>query len=143
MRVEARVIRIHAQQTFVRVGPQAGCGRCDEAGGCRSDMLGQIFGSRCREYEVENLADAKPGHEVIVEIADGAALRAALLAYVLPLSLLFAGATLGWCVSGSESSVIVGSVLGLVCSILLLWGMRRRLSAGRMRPRLVEILEPK
>jgi len=141
MRVEAIVTRRDAQGTFVRTGGVGGCGRCDEAGGCRTDILGQMFGPRCKEYEVDNLVEAQPGNQVAVDIPDGIPLRAALLAYVWPLACMFGFATLAWLFVGSELAVIVASAAGLVCSILLLRSQKHAPAVQGMRPKLVDILD--
>jgi sigma-E factor negative regulatory protein RseC len=142
VKLEAQVTRIVDARTFVSVGGQGGCGRCEEVGGCRSDVLGQMFGSRCREYEVENLPGAQPGSLVSVDIPDGAPLRAAMLAYVFPLCMVLLAAALAHWSGGSELLVIVSSAAALVCSILLLRSPRVSILLRGMRPRLVDILEP-
>ncbi|MFT3736188.1 MAG: SoxR reducing system RseC family protein [Rhodocyclaceae bacterium] len=142
MRLQARVTRVVDLRTFVRVEAQdGGCGRCHEAGGCRSDMLGDVFGPRCREYEVENATGAVPGSRVTVEVPDGIPWRAAMLAYGLPLFALLAGALVAVWSGASEPFVIVSSLGALVCSTLLLRAPRIRAWLRSVRPRLVEILE--
>ena len=85
---------------------RSACGGCRASDGCGTAALAKIWaGKRLR---VRALADLplRPGDEVIVGMADGALLRGASLAYLLPLALLFAGAILGqtaFAFAGEES----------------------------------------
>lgn len=141
MRIEASVVRVEGDLAWVRAGGQGGCGRCEEAGGCRSDVLGDVFGKRCREYSVENSQAAQPGQQVSIEVPDGIPLRAALLAYVMPLAFVFMFATLSWTAGAAEWLVIVASALGLVCSVLLLRALRGTAVLREMRPSMIGILD--
>jgi sigma-E factor negative regulatory protein RseC len=57
----------------------------------------------------------RPGDEVIVGLADGVLLRGALLAYLLPVLLLLAGALLGDAAfaGAGEEPVVLAGALGL------------------------------
>lgn len=142
MRLEARVTRVVDARTFVSVTGKSGCGRCEEPGGCRSDMLGEVFGSRCREYEVDNLAGARAGAVVAVDVPDGVPLRVALLVYGMPLAAMLGTAVLAVAFGAGEPAVIVSSLLALVCSILFLRAPRIVKWSRRVRPQLVDVLEP-
>lgn len=71
----------------------------------------------------------QPGDEVIVGLADGVLLRGALLAYLLPLALLLAGALLGEAAfaGAGEEPVILSGALGLGLGFLAVRMMSRRL----------------
>ena len=99
------VVRIEGNHAFVEAGgANAGCGRCHEAGGCQSSVLGQLFGTKPRQFRVLNLIGAVPGEHVIVRIAEGAPMRAALLAYAVPVLFLLAGAIGGSVLSAHQNS---------------------------------------
>lgn len=119
---EAIVARVEGDQAYVEVGGAgAGCGRCHEAGGCQSSVLGRLFRSSPRQFRILNLIDAAPGDQVIVRVASGATLRAALLTYVLPVLFLLLGAVVGTgsAVTGNNDvSAAVGALFGFAIGIL-------------------------
>ena len=119
---EAIVARVEGDQAYVEVGDaSAGCGRCHEAGGCQSSILGQLFRTKPRQYRIANPIGAVPGDRVIVRVANGSTLRAALLIYALPVLFLILGAVAGTAFGGdgnSDSAAALGALLGLAIGIL-------------------------
>ncbi len=119
------VVRIEGNHAFVEAGgANAGCGRCHEAGGCQSSVLGQLFGTKPRQFRVLNLIGAVPGEHVIVRIAEGAPMRAALLAYAVPVLFLLAGAIGGSVLSahqnsGNDTAAALGGLGGLLAGVLV------------------------
>ena len=119
---EAIVARVEGAQAYVEVrGAGAGCGRCHEAGGCQSSILGQLFRTRPRQYRIANPIGAAPGDHVIVRVASGATLRAAILVYMLPVLFLILGAVAGNALGAngkSDATTVLGALLGLSVGIL-------------------------
>jgi sigma-E factor negative regulatory protein RseC len=116
---EAVVVRVEGGQAFVEVGRDGGCGRCHETGGCQNGILGQLFGSRPRLYRIANGIGAMPGDRVVVGIAEGATLRAAVLTYVLPLSGLLTGAVAAsTMVADGDAPAVLGAIVGLAIGVL-------------------------
>ncbi|KAF7599089.1 MAG: Fis family transcriptional regulator [Candidatus Dactylopiibacterium carminicum] len=125
MRVEGVVVRVEAAQAVVQVRRQGGCGRCTEPGGCGGGSEGG-----CSEYWLDNPARARAGQRVLVDLPEGQAARAALLAYATPLLVLLlaaGGATLsGW----PDPVVAMVALAGLVLSLL---GLRLARHMGWLR----------
>ncbi len=124
---EAIVARVEGDHAYVEVGG-GGCGRCHETGGCLSGILGQLFSSKPRQFRVANRIGAVPGEHVVVRVAEGAALRAALLTYILPVLFLLLGAVAGTALgeaSNSDASAALGALAGLACGVLSGLTLRR------------------
>lgn len=119
---EAVVARIEGDHAYVEVGGAgAGCGRCHETGGCQSGILGQLFSSKPRQFRIANRIGAMPGDRVVVRVAGGQALRAALLTYILPVLLLLLGAVAGTAqgeAGNSDASAALGALAGLAIGVL-------------------------
>ncbi|MBI4987420.1 MAG: SoxR reducing system RseC family protein [Rhodocyclales bacterium] len=119
---EAIVARVDGDHAYVEVGGAgSGCGRCHEAGGCQSSILGQLFRRKPRQFRIANPIGAAPGDRVIVRVASGAALRAALLIYALPVLFLLLGAFAGTALGGggdNDYAAALGALLGLTVGIL-------------------------
>ena len=115
---EAIVARVEGNHVYVEVGG-GGCGRCRDAGGCQSGILGQLFGNKPRQFRMPNLIGATQGDHVVVRIAEGAMLRAALLTYILPLQFLLVGAAMGTVLGEHrDASAALGALAGFALGVL-------------------------
>ena len=109
---------------------ETGCGRCHEDGGCGGNNLGKMLCSAPRTFRVRNPGNFRIGARVHVAIAEGAVRRSAMLAYALPLLMLFVGASAGSAIAG-EPGAIVGAVAGLLCAWLALRLAHERNTSGQ------------
>ena len=98
---------------------QSACsGDCHKCSGCGAVEQTMVFTAR-------NLIGAKPGELVIVESETGPVLKAAMVLYMMPLVLFFAGYALG--VALDISGAVTGS-LAFVASIVLIILYDRRMA---------------
>lgn len=111
------VARVSGQHAYLEVGG-GGCGQCHEAGGCQSGILGRLFRSAPRQFRILNSIGAAPGDHVFVRIDEGATLRAAVIAYVLPVLSLLLGAIAGNTI-GDGGNGDVATALGALCGFAL------------------------
>lgn len=97
-----------AQVRIVQHSACASCGKCSMA-----------HEQRTRVVKAQNLIAAQPGDRVVLAMSQQAVLRAGLLAYTLPLLVMFIGAFLGQYLAGQIGSV-VGGFAALALSYLTL-----------------------
>lgn len=121
MEQEAVVARVDGEEVIVVLVPSGnGCGRCQEAGGCQSGLMSQLFRNRPRQYRLRNSLDAMAGERVTVQVADSVPLRAAMLAYFVPAGLIVAGA---WAAAilaeGNDAATALGAGLGLAAAAFI------------------------
>lgn len=112
------VTRLEGDFAWVEVVSGSSCGSCKSQGGCGSGLLG--LSARPRQYRLPNGVGARPGDAVIITIPDGGVVKAAVLSYLLPLSLGIAGAAAGMHLWGADGQALVGLGLGLAAGLLLL-----------------------
>lgn len=131
------VVDTRGEYAIVEAERQAGCGRCDSAGGCAQDTLGKLFGTPRRRFRALNPALARPGEEVTIVIEDGAVLRSAVVMYLVPLALLVAGAIGGALIMGAAGTANdlyagAGGAAGLLAGFLSVryYGLWRRLDSA-------------
>lgn len=128
--VPATVVGMSGKRLRVRLDTQqGGCGRCNEPGGCGSARLSELFGPTRNEFELTNSIDAHSGDPVLLCIAEGASLKAALVGYGLPVLLVIAGAAIGTALSGSGAEdlfALGGAAIGIGLALPLGRRMRRR-----------------
>lgn len=142
VRVEAMVTRTEGELAWVKVVQEGGgCGRCEEPGGCRSAMLGDALGVRCREYAVANTLQAVQGVRVAVDVPDGVPLRAAGWAYGFPLLGLLLGAAVARACGAGDASMALGAALGVCAAVGFARWRARKIDVNSMRPQLVAILD--
>lgn len=102
------------------------CGRCNQVETCTSGQLTQTL--RSRMYRLPNHIGAAVGDHVVVSVAEGAVLRAALLAYLLPLLLMLTGAAIGTVTMHDDVVALAGAGIGLLVGLGLLRRKQRHLS---------------
>lgn len=131
MMLETRAIVVQKDNDFtlVEASGASGCSVC-EGKGCGSSKVNQLFCSRPRQFKVDNRINADVGDEVIVAIVEGTVLRGISLVYLLPLVLMFAGATLGggWIDGGQRDGfAALGALSGLIVGFVLAkWSSSRK-----------------
>ncbi len=114
-----------------------GCGRCHESGGCGGVRVSQMLCSAPREWRVLNPRGAKVGEAVRVAVDAGAVGASAMLIYVQPLLLLFAGAVIGSALFG-EAGALAGAGAGLIAGWRwVAWRQKRRHCDPRFHPHIV------
>jgi len=106
MLVEGTITQVQGDKAVVSVKRASGCGRCNEAGGC-----GNGSGS-CEAYSLRNLASASVGDVVEIDLPEGCAVKAAVLAYLLPLLGMFVGAAIGKVLSLSDLGLFAVCLAG-------------------------------
>ena len=93
---EAIVVKVENGATFVEAQTDGGCGgnRCATQG-CSTAVLTRMFSQQPKALRVNNPIAAQVGERVVVGLEEGAFLKSSLVAYLLPLAALIAGAILG------------------------------------------------
>jgi sigma-E factor negative regulatory protein RseC len=115
---QAIVTAVFDSRAEVRVQRQAACGGCEQSGGCSTSVLAGLFGRHDRQVIVDNPLGAEPGDLVVLGIEEGALQTASLVAYLLPILGLIAGAVAGSLLGAEPLSLTLG-LLGLI--IALAW----------------------
>lgn len=145
LETRAIVIRLEGEDALVETTQGGGCGHCDSEKGCGSGKLSQLFSTQPRRFRVRNEAQAQPGAEVQISVAEGVLLRSALLMYVLPLLLLLAGGALGGQLvseaSSADAYAALGGAFGLVLGFLLArWLAAHQRGVGVAHPVIVSCM---
>ncbi len=107
------------------------CGLCGQTRGCGNSIWGKLFAHQSTAFKAQNRINAKVGDSVIVGINEKALLKSALLLYILPLATMLFGAILATRFSASDSSAMIGAVVGLVLG--LLWVKGHTMSSSYFR----------
>lgn len=121
--VDGVVVRLEGEFAWVKTrGPGSACGACSRKEGCGAQSDAESL------LKLPNPIRAHPGDAVMIEAADGVVLRAAWLAYGLPLLLALVGAGGAMGLTGSEGIAVVAMLCGLVAGFA--WLRYRRCDPG-------------
>jgi sigma-E factor negative regulatory protein RseC len=132
------VVRVEGDLAWVECARAGRCALCPGGGACEAALFSgdrPLHRLRART----GARDVAPGAQVVVGVRDGALLRAAVMAYGLPLGTLLAGAFLG-SVTGPWGGG-VGAALGLTAGLVFAARAGRTRGAGTA-PVILEQHEP-
>lgn len=110
-----RVVAVEPDSVWVETAATSGCGRCQEAGGCGQNSIFRMLGSRGRQLRVAS-GELKVcvGDTAVIGVPGGALVRASLMAYLVPLVGLLAGAMIGHYASdGWDPAAVAGGLCGI------------------------------
>jgi sigma-E factor negative regulatory protein RseC len=124
---QAVVIEIKGDQAMLEIERSQPCGLCGATRGCGISMWGRIFGQHRGMFSAVNSLQVKTGDRVIVGVEETALLSSSLIAYILPLLLLCAGA---WLIPqifnvdvgsrlSSDIYAVLGAMVGLIGGLLI------------------------
>jgi sigma-E factor negative regulatory protein RseC len=107
----ARVVEASPEGVWVEAVEPSGCGTCGGQG-CSSRRIAELLQRRPRRYRVDSDLELAAGERVVVGIAEGSVLRAALRGYGVPLLLMLAGALLADALWPGDLSAVAGMLAG-------------------------------
>lgn len=140
----ARVVAVDADACWVEFIASAGCGACASGQGCGGGVIGRLRGQRLQHLRVALAGPLRPAVDDTVEIGMGeqSMLRASVLAYLVPLAGIVAGAVLGERLAADaarEAWSIAGAGAGFVLAALGARVLARHPRSGIAEPRLLRV----
>lgn len=122
----ARVIQSSPAGVWVEAVEPSGCGTCGGQG-CSTRKIAEMLQRRPRQFQVDSEFELAPGERVIIGIASGSVLRAALRSYGVPLLLMLAGALFAQWLWPGDLAAVGGMLLGALAGWLGLRGSTTQL----------------
>lgn len=122
---QAQVVAVQGTRVQIHAEPRSGCSSCAASGSCGTSLLDRVFSRRALELWVESDLSVRVGDQVVVGIEEGVLLRAAALAYLVPLVLMIlAAGAVGPLLAlldfdAGELTAIIAAALGLSVGIAL------------------------
>lgn len=139
-----QVVAVEDGAVWVETVRQSTCRSCAASKGCGHAVLDRSrVGARARVRALSEGHVLQVGQSVVLGLPEGALMRAAVLVYLLPLVLMFAGALIGDGMAADGAGAAIGGILGLASGFLV----NRWYSLGHSRdpalhPRVVRTLAP-
>jgi sigma-E factor negative regulatory protein RseC len=107
-------------KVMVRIRRAEACGSCEAKGACAA------FGGNTEDITliVENTLDAEIGDEVVLELSEGAVIKASAAVYLVPAVNLILGGLVGVGVSeflhtDKDAATLLGAALGLLLGLFI------------------------
>lgn len=138
-----RVVAVEDDAVWVETVRQSTCQSCSARQGCGHSLLERDrAGARARVLARVDGHRLNPGDQVVVGIPEGALMKGALMVYLLPLVLLFAGALLGAWISGPAQTLAAPfGVAGLLAGFLVnRWHSLAHRDGSSWQPRVLRVL---
>ena len=128
----AVVVSSEAGITEVEMIRRSGCHGCSAQSACGVSLLDRLLGRRPQRLVLTNTLDVRPGEEVVVGVPEGALLKAAVVAYMVPLFGLLAGGLVGEQLAAatlpSEALPLLTGLVGLALGLITTRLYSRRLA---------------
>lgn len=140
-----RVVAVEEGAVWVETIKQAGCSSCSARAGCGHHVLDAAqSGARARVRALASGHGLRVDDQVVLGIPEGLLLRGAVLVYLVPLLLLFAGALAGSRLTWGEGDLSAAlGVTGLLAGFLVnRWHSRRHQRDSEHHPRVLRKLAP-
>lgn len=94
LEAEGVIVKIGPEGVFVETSRVSACGSCSSQKNCGTSTLSQLLGGKKSVFKVLDPIGAAVGERVVIGVEEAVLLKSSLLAYLLPLALLLAGAVL-------------------------------------------------
>ncbi|MCH9692569.1 MAG: SoxR reducing system RseC family protein [Gammaproteobacteria bacterium] len=126
-----RIVSIERDGIWVETAQRHGCHGCTAKAGCGTGLLNSYW-AKTMKVRV-NLNGHNPNNllihtPVVIGLGEQALVGSALIIYILPLLMLFAGTILGHLSTG-EVGAIIGAAMGLIGGALTIRFFSRRYAA--------------
>ena len=135
-----RVVRVADDQAFIEVERSSACAQCGLQEAEELATGGKVV------FEAYNLAGAKSGDRVKVQVRTGAYMKASLYIYGIPVLFLIIGAIAGAYAAtilrkSSDTISALFAMGGLVVGFIILFLLRKRSNKTEYMPVVVEVMQ--
>lgn len=130
----ARVLAVGRGFAWVETANKSACGTCSASSGCGTALVAKLFGERVNRLQVCDDIGLEVGDAVMIGMADGALIRASLLAYLWPLVAFMLAAVIAESAGAPEELSALVGILGLWAGLWVTGRLTGR-AAGRERYR--------
>ncbi len=145
MKERATVVALEEGSVWVETQRQGSCDSCSASKGCGQGLMSRMMPGR--EHYIRALPGDDPrqrlavGDIVEIDVPDEVILRASMIVYMVPLSMLIFGMFVGAWMFPGDPGAIAGGLLGLLAGAgIVRWHGRYVRNDSRVQPRVVSTL---
>ena len=138
-----RVVEVQDGVIWLQPEQTSTCGSCASAGQCGKGIGSLASRNEARRFSIAHQNGLGVGERIVVGVAPRILVKAALIAYGLPLTTALAAAGIAQSWFGSDLATLLAAATGLACGLWMARLGARRLSAsGELAPRFLRRAQP-
>lgn len=111
------VSAVDGEFAWVETQPKSACGHCTVSNGCGTSVLAKWFSPKKNQVRVVNHLNLQPGAVAVLGVPDDVLIKAAFIAYMLPLLAMISFAIAGSVSGMNNIFVVISSLLGLMTGL--------------------------
>jgi sigma-E factor negative regulatory protein RseC len=111
------VTAVDGEFAWVETQPKSACGHCTVSNGCGTSVLAKWYSPKKNQVRVVNHLNLQPGAAAVLGVADDVLIKAAFIAYMLPLLAMISFAIVGSVSGMNNIFVVISSLLGLMTGL--------------------------
>lgn len=127
---QAIVVAVEPGYAWVESERRSACSHCESGSSCGVSSLGKLFGVSRNRMRLDDPVGVREGDAVVIGLSEQHLLRAAALAYMLPLLVMLVVGLLSAQLGYSQAMTVVASLLGLAGGLWLVRQRSRRTAGG-------------
>lgn len=131
------VTAVDGEFAWVETQPKSACGHCNVSNSCGTSVLAKWFSPRKNQIRVFNHLDLQPGMTAVVGVADDVLIKAAFMAYILPLLVMISFAIAGSISGMNNTFVVISSLVGLVAGLWFVSFLNKRAGTRQYQAQLI------
>lgn len=112
------VVAVQGEYAWVETQAKSACSQCHAGDSCGTSALGKWFARKRNRVQVLNHLGLKEGDGAVVGIRSERLIRAALLAYMLPLIFMIAAAGTTSGLGAADAAVAASALMGLMLGMV-------------------------
>ncbi|HCZ14828.1 MAG TPA: Fis family transcriptional regulator [Candidatus Accumulibacter sp.] len=138
-----RVVEVQDGVIWLQPEQTSTCGSCASAGQCGKGIGSLARRNEARRFSIAHQNGLGVGERIVVGVAPRILVKAALIAYGLPLTTALAAAGIAQSWFGGDLATLLAAATGLACGLWMARLGARRLSAsGELAPRFLRRAQP-
>jgi sigma-E factor negative regulatory protein RseC len=111
------VTAVDGEFAWVETQPKSACGHCTVSNGCGTSVLAKWYSPKKNQVRVVNHLNLQPGAAAVLGVANDVLIKAAFIAYMLPLLAMISFAIVGSVSGMNNIFVVISSLLGLMTGL--------------------------
>jgi len=131
------VTAVDGEFAWVETQAKSACGHCNVSNNCGTSVLAKWFSPRKNQVRVLNHLNLQPGVTAVVGVADDVLIKAAFIAYMIPLLAMISFAIAGSISGMNNIFVVVSSLMGLMAGLWFVGFLNNRTGTRQYQAQLI------
>ena len=131
------VTAIDGEFAWVETQAKSACNHCNVSNSCGTSVLAKWFSPRKNQVRVLNHLNLQPGVTAVVGVPDDVLIKAAFIAYMVPLLVMISFAIAGSISGMNNIFVVISSLMGLMAGLWFVGFLNNRTGTRQYQAQLI------